>query len=103
MYSAIVFLPLLGFLIAGLLGRRMAPRASEVITSGLLVISAVLSWVALFGVGFGGEERIVELFTWISSGSMEARWTLRIDTLTSVMLVVVTSVSALVHIYSIGY
>ncbi|MCC0056932.1 MAG: NADH-quinone oxidoreductase subunit L, partial [Rhodobiaceae bacterium] len=103
MYSAIVFLPLIGFLIAGLFGGRMAPRFSEIVTSGLLVISALLSWVAFFNVAFGEQDQIIRVFTWISSGSLEADWTIRVDTLTAVMLVVVTSVSSLVHIYSIGY
>ncbi|MGE0231156.1 MAG: NADH-quinone oxidoreductase subunit L [Flavobacteriaceae bacterium] len=103
MYSAIVFLPLIGFLIAGLFGGRMAPRVSEVVTSGLLVISALLSWVAFFNVAFGEQDQVVRLFTWIASGPLQADWTIRVDTLTAVMLVVVTSVSSLVHIYSIGY
>src|ERR1044072_5583484 len=104
MYQAIVFLPLLGFLIVGLFGTSLGAKASEYITSGFLVISAVLSWVAFFSVGF----RDVEVFTvpvlrWIQSGGLDASWALRIDTLTVVMLVVVNTVSALVHIYSIGY
>ncbi|MEP4703393.1 MAG: NADH-quinone oxidoreductase subunit L, partial [Hyphomicrobiales bacterium] len=104
MYSAIVFLPLIGFLIAGLFGRVIGAKASEYITSGLLVISAVLSWVALFQVGFGDNEGFtVPVMRWIQSGDFAANWAFRIDTLTVVMLVVVNSVSALVHIYSIGY
>ena len=104
MYQAIVFLPLLGFLIAGLGGGVVGARACEVITSGLLVISAALSWVAFFSVGFSNVETFtVPVLRWIQSGSLEADWSLRIDTLTVVMLVVVNTVSALVHIYSIGY
>ncbi|SJM35720.1 NADH-quinone oxidoreductase subunit L [Mesorhizobium delmotii] len=104
MYQAIVFLPLLGFLIVGLFGTSLGAKASEYITSGFLVISAVLSWVALFAVGFGeGEVFTVPVLRWIQSGGLEAAWALRIDTLTAVMLVVVNTVSALVHIYSIGY
>lgn len=104
MYQAIVFLPLLGFLIVGLFGTSLGAKASEYITSGLLVISAVLSWVAFFAVGFGeGEVFTVPVLRWIQSGGLEAAWALRIDTLTVVMLVVVNTVSALVHIYSIGY
>jgi NADH-quinone oxidoreductase subunit L len=79
-------------------------RAAELVTSALLVISAILSWIAFFDVGFGGREAFtVPVLTWIHSGNMEADWALRIDTLTVVMLVVVTTVSAIVHIYSIGY
>lgn len=104
MYQAIVFLPLLGFLIVGLFGSSLGAKASEYITSGFLVISAVLSWVAFFSVGFGdGEVFTVPVMRWIQSGGLEASWALRIDTLTVVMLVVVNTVSALVHIYSIGY
>ena len=79
-------------------------RPAELITSALLVVAAVLSWIVFFQVGFndGGLEEVTVL-PWIQSGSLIAEWTLRIDTLTAVMLVVVTTVSALVHIYSIGY
>ena len=104
MYSAIVFLPLIGFLIAGLFGRVIGAKASEYITSGLLVISAVLSWVAFMQVGFGDNEGFtVPVLRWIQSGDFAANWAFHIDTLTVVMLVVVNTVSALVHIYSIGY
>ncbi|TPL74911.1 NADH-quinone oxidoreductase subunit L [Mesorhizobium sp. B2-3-15] len=104
MYQAIVFLPLLGFLIVGLFGNALGAKASEYITSCFLVIAAVLSWVAFFSVGFGhGEVFTVPVLHWIQSGGLDVSWALRIDTLTVVMLVVVNTVSALVHIYSIGY
>ena len=104
MYSAIVFLPLLGFLIAGLFGRMIGAKASEYITSGLLVVSCLLSWIAFFSVGYSeAATEQVAIATWMTSGSLSIDWSLRIDTLTVVMLVVVTTVSALVHIYSIGY
>ncbi|MDE1174069.1 MAG: NADH-quinone oxidoreductase subunit L [Parvibaculaceae bacterium] len=103
MYSAIVFLPLLGALVAGLFGRVIGVRAAQLITSSFLVISALLSWVAFIQVGLHSHATLVPLFTWIDSGTFEVDWSLRIDTLTAVMLVVVTSVSSLVHIYSIGY
>jgi len=104
MYQAIVFLPLAGFLIAGLFGRSIGARGSELITSGLLVISAILSWIAFFSVALGdGEAFTVPLLQFISSGTLDVNWALRIDTLTAVMLVVVNTVSSLVHIYSIGY
>jgi len=104
MYSAIVFLPLLGFLIAGIFGRVIGAKASEYITSGLLVVSCIFAWVAFFTVGYGevATEQVV-IASWIVSGNLSVDWALRIDTLTVVMLVVVTTVSALVHIYSIGY
>lgn len=104
MYSAIVFLPLLGFLIAGLFGRAIGHRAVEIITSSFLVIAAFLSWIAFvtFWLGDATASR-VHILPWIVSGDFVVDWALRIDTLTVVMLVVVNSVSALVHIYSIGY
>ncbi|MGU9980700.1 NADH-quinone oxidoreductase subunit L [Phreatobacter sp. HK31-P] len=103
MYQAIVFLPLVGFLIAGLFGRALGARASEIVTTSLLGISALLSWVAFYQVGYAGQGTTVELFRWISAGSLNVSWSLRIDTLTAVMLVVVNSVSFVVHLYSIGY
>ena len=103
MYTAIVFLPLIGALIAGLFGRAIGHRGAEIVTTSLLVVSAVLSMIALADVGFGGFTGKVYLLRWIDSGTLEADWMIRIDTLTAVMLVVVTVVSALVHVYSIGY
>jgi NADH-quinone oxidoreductase subunit L len=151
LYSAIVFLPLLGAVIAGIIaifgaGARhpggepevghsgdhaaehsgghaaaahqeahdeshgdhhpaaQGSRAAELVTCGLLVVSAILSWVSFFQVAFGkGQVFTVPVFAWIHSGSLVADWSLRIDTLTAVMLVVVNTVSSLVHIYSIGY
>jgi NADH-quinone oxidoreductase subunit L len=104
MYTAIVFLPLLGFLIVGSLGRSLGPRQSEIVTTGLLVVSAVLSWIAFIHVGLGTAPASTPVLgEWINSGGLKIDWALRIDTLTVVMLVVVTSVSCLVHVYSIGY
>ncbi|MEJ2752006.1 MAG: NADH-quinone oxidoreductase subunit L [Chloroflexota bacterium] len=104
MYHLIVFLPLLGFLAAGLFGKTLGAKGSEYVTTGLLIISAALSWIAFFSVGLGGgETQIIAVLSWINAGNLSANWALRIDTLTVVMLVVVNTVSALVHIYSIGY
>ncbi len=103
MYQAIVFLPLIGCAIAGLFGRFIGARASEVVTSGLLVVAALLSWVAFIDVGFYGRDVRIPLFTWFSVADLKVEWALRVDPLVAVMLVVVTSVSALVHVYSIGY
>lgn len=103
MIEAVVFLPLLGFLIAGVFGRVIGARASEIITTGLLIVAAVLSWIIFFQVGYGGGGKTVVLAPFIISGSLQVEWALRVDTLTAVMLVVVNSVSALVHLYSIGY
>ena len=112
--QAIVFLPLIGALIAGLLGRTIGHRPSEFITTGLLIVAAVLSWVVFIPVAFGdglvgavgdGHAAVlkVEVMRWIQVGDMDLRWVLRVDTLTAIMLVVVNTVSALVHVYSIGY
>ncbi|MBV8576403.1 MAG: NADH-quinone oxidoreductase subunit L, partial [Acetobacteraceae bacterium] len=78
-------------------------RAAELITTGLLFVSAALSWGALVDVGFLHHDARIELFPWITSGTLQVWWALRIDTLTAVMLVVVNTVSSLVHLYSIGY
>ncbi|AWM86902.1 NADH-quinone oxidoreductase subunit L [Microvirga sp. 17 mud 1-3] len=103
MYQAIVFLPLVGFLIAGLFGRIIGPRPSEIITTALLVVVAALSWVAFIQVGFGDGATRVPVAQWMTVGDLNVDWSFRIDTLTAVMLVVVNTVSALVHLYSIGY
>ncbi len=103
MYTAIVLLPLFGAAVAGMLGRFIGDRASELLTSILVILSAVLSVVAFYEVGIGGAPVTVELFTWIRSGSLDVTWSVRVDALTAVMLVVVTWVSAVVHVYSIGY
>ncbi|PZO76763.1 MAG: NADH-quinone oxidoreductase subunit L [Mesorhizobium amorphae] len=104
MYQAIVFLPLLGFLIAGLFGNRIGAKASEYVTTGLMMVVAVLSWVAFFTVALGSAEAFtVPVLRFIDLGDLQADWALRIDTLTVVMLVVVNTVSCLVHLYSIGY
>jgi NADH-quinone oxidoreductase subunit L len=102
-YQAIVFLPMLGALIAGFLGPLIGPRPSEVITTLLVCIGAVLSWIVFFRVGFGGEVVEVPISRWLASGDLDVSWALKIDTLTAVMLVVVNTVSGLVHLYSIGY
>jgi NADH-quinone oxidoreductase subunit L len=78
-------------------------RAAELITTTLLVISCVLSWYAFYDVGLADHEARVPLFSFISFGDLHSEWSLRIDSLTAVMLVVVTTVSSLVHLYSIGY
>ncbi len=103
MYQLIVFLPLLGALIAGAFGGFMSARVSEVITSSFIVVAALLSGVAFYAVGIGGQDQIIHVMSWMESGTLSIDWTLRIDTLTAVMLVVVNGISALVHIYSIGY
>ena len=78
-------------------------RVAELITTGLLLVAAVLSWIALIDVGFLHHDARIGLFPWINSGELQVEWALRVDTLTAVMLVVVNTVSSLVHLYSIGY
>jgi NADH-quinone oxidoreductase subunit L len=147
MYQAIVFLPLLGAILAGLIalagararfpGKGPAPggedhaadhgahhggavshashhaeehapaaagsRTAELITTTLLMISMILSWIAFVDVGFAHHDVRVPVFTWMAAGDLKVEWSLRIDTLTAVMLVVVNTISAFVHLYSIGY
>src|SRR5271168_1038112 len=102
MYELIVFLPLLGFLVAGIFGPWIGARGAEYVTTGLLGVCFVLSWIAFVMVA-GGADAHVLLGNWFTSGKLVATWALRIDALTAVMLVVVTTVSFLVHVYSIGY
>ncbi|MCP3466054.1 MULTISPECIES: NADH-quinone oxidoreductase subunit L [unclassified Bradyrhizobium] len=78
-------------------------RAAELITTGLLFVSAALSWFTLVDVGFMHHDARIPLLPWILSGDLQVYWALRVDTLTAVMLVVVNTVSSLVHLYSIGY
>ncbi|MCX7346162.1 MAG: NADH-quinone oxidoreductase subunit L [Alphaproteobacteria bacterium] len=141
MYQAIVFLPLLGALIAGLFGTRLfkqlgsdadvygehhahahdgghaehghgdhghhahydGPMWPMYLTTALLCVSAVLSWIVFVGFLHEPHTEKVELLRWVTSGAFTTSWTIRVDTLTAVMLVVVNTVSALVHIYSLGY
>ncbi|MGF1551863.1 MAG: NADH-quinone oxidoreductase subunit L [Paracoccaceae bacterium] len=102
MYAAILLLPLLGAVVAGLFGRSIGERASMALTTSILFACASMSWIALLGFDPEAPSRIV-LFEWIASGDLNVSWSIRVDTLPHVMLVVVTTVSALVHCYSIGY
>jgi NADH-quinone oxidoreductase subunit L len=77
--------------------------AAELVTTLPLIVAAVLSWIAFVSVGFGGHETRIPVLDFITSGDFKVEWALRIDTLTVVMLVVVTTISALVHVYSVGY
>src|SRR6476469_6946800 len=103
MYQAIVWLPLIGAIFAGFFGRLVDERASEVVTTSLVLINIPLAWFALYQTGIEGHEERIELLRFIDSGALQTSWALRVDTLTAVMLVVVTTVSGLVHLYSIGY
>lgn len=104
MITVVVALPLLGFLIAGLFGSQIGVRASEIVTTTFLMVSAVLSWVLFFGHALGDQPTTVSVLgSWFEAGALKVDWALRVDALTAVMLVVVNTVSALVHLYSIGY
>ena len=101
---AIVFFPLIGFLLAGLFGRSLGAKGSEYVTTGLMLVSAFLSWIVFLSVGFSeSEPYTIQVLPWINTGDLTINWAFRIDTLTAVMLVVVNTVSSLVHMYSIGY
>jgi NADH-quinone oxidoreductase subunit L len=123
-FLLIVFLPLVGSLLSGLFGTALMrgtqnhaiahagdshhdhehpPAWPQLIPTILLLASALLSWVAFFDVAVGQNTYKVDVLTWIHSGDLASDWAFRVDTLTAVMLVVVTSVSSLVHVYSIGY
>ena len=101
----LAFAPLLGAGVAGLFGRRIGATAAMAVTTGLLVLSCVLSWLTFLQVIWGDwpHQFTIALAPFIDVGAFQSTWSLRIDSLSAVMLVVVTSVSALVHIYSWGY
>lgn len=111
--TILVFLPLIGSIIAGGMvfatinadkqTRHKLDVASQVVTCGFMILAAILAVVIFIDVGLNGNARTTELFTWIQSGSFELSWALKVDTLTSVMMIVVCVVSAMVHVYSIGY
>ncbi|GEP08479.1 NADH-quinone oxidoreductase subunit L [Methylobacterium gnaphalii] len=104
MYHAIVFFPLIGALIAGLFGRYIGARLSEYVTTSCLAFACLLAWGAFFLVtGEHGHAERVQVAQWFAAGDLTVDWAFKVDTLTCVMLVVVTTVSTLVHIYSIGY
>lgn len=102
---ALVFAPLVGALIAGLFGRRIGNLASQSVTTGLLLAACALSWTTFYQVIWGSwpGQFTLTLAPFIEVGNFISHWSIRIDTMSAVMLVVVTSVSALVHVYSWGY
>ena len=99
----VLLLPLIGAIFSGLLCRKISDRFAQIFNSTLLAISALISFKLFFDIGLTGKVINVKLFDWITSGSLSVNWSLMVDSLTAIMLVVVTSVSTLVHIYSIGY
>src|SRR5487761_313744 len=103
MHVAAVFLPLIAAFIAGFFGRWIGDRGAQLVTCLALVAAAVLGAIVVWGVAFGGHPRTIELLTWINAGDLQVHWALRYDTLSAVMVAMVTLVSAMVHIYSVGY
>ena len=103
MYAAIVFLPLVGALLAGFFGKIIGDRGAHLVTCIFMAASMLLGAVCFYDVALQQNVQTIKLFTWIESGNLKAEWALKIDTLTAIMILVVTSVSTMVHIYSIGY
>ena len=103
MYHAIVFLPLLGAILAGYFSLNHRHKASAAMAISGVVGSFLLSLVAFYEIAISGNTQTITIARWIVSGDFDASWALRFDTLTAVMLIVVTSVSSCVHIYSVGY
>ena len=103
MEISIIALPLIASIISGFFGKFIGDRNSEILTSLLVSIAAIFSAIVLYEVIQNQYEDNIIIATWINSGSLDVNWSMKIDSLSAVMLVVVTSVSALVHIYSIGY
>ena len=101
MEQIILFSPLLGAVIGGFFWKSIGEKAAIYLTIVLLFASCFLSWIVFLSHGLATEK--ITLFRWIVSGNLSADWSIRLDRLTSIMLVVVTSVSALVHLYSVGY
>ena len=99
----ILLLPFIGALTSGILSGLVAKKFAQIFNSALLVASAVFAFILFFQIGIEDKKETVVLFDWITSGSFSSAWALQVDSLTSAMLVLVTFVSALVHIYSIGY
>ncbi len=100
----IVFLPLIAAIVAGLFGGAIGKVPAKLITTGALFASCALSWPIFLGfIGGTADAQVVTVLHWVASGDLKFDWALRVDTLTAIMLVVITSVSALVHLYSWGY
>jgi NADH-quinone oxidoreductase subunit L len=101
METIILFAPLVGALIAGFSWRVISIKGAQWVTTGLLFLACILSWIVFFT--HGPEAEHIQVLRWIESGTLSTDWSIRLDRLTSIMLIVVTTVSALVHLYSFGY
>ena len=98
-----VFLPLLGAIIAGFFGRAIGDRGSQLVTCIGLGLAALCGVILFYNVALIGHDQTTQIFTWIDTGDLKVNWALRIDTLSAVMVAVVTVVSFMVHVYSVGY
>ncbi|MEH6359100.1 MAG: NADH-quinone oxidoreductase subunit L [Amylibacter sp.] len=101
METILLFAPLVGSLICGFGHKFIGERAALMVSTGLLFLSAILSWVIFMT--FHGDTEVITLFRWVESGTLSSDWAIRVDRLTAVMLVVINTVSAVVHLYSWGY
>ncbi|NNK15724.1 MAG: NADH-quinone oxidoreductase subunit L, partial [Sulfitobacter sp.] len=101
METTILFAPLVGAIIAGFGWKIIGETAAQWITTGLLFLAAALSWVVFLS--FEGPTEHIQILRFIESGTLSTDWSIRLDRLTAIMLIVVTTVSALVHLYSFGY
>ena len=99
----ILFLPLIGAVISGFFGNKVGDRNSQILTSSFVSISAILSLFVFYKVISSDYSNNFVIATWINSGTLNVNWSIKIDSLSAVMFVVVNFVSSLVHIYSIGY
>ena len=102
MTTIILFAPLIGAIIAGFGHRIIGDKGAQVVTTALLFLAAVLSWI-VFLTHDPAQTQHVQIMQWVESGTLSTDWSIRLDRLTSIMLIVVTTVSSLVHLYSMGY
>ena len=101
METIILFAPLVGAIIAGFGWKIIGDAAAQWVTTGLLFLACLLSWVVFLG--HDGQSHSIHILDWVQSGTLDTSWAIRLDRLTAIMLIVVTTVSALVHLYSMGY
>ena len=101
METILLFAPLVGALIAGFGWRIIGDQGAQWVTTGLLFLSALLSWILFLG--HDGVTEQIHILDWVQSGTLDTAWAIRMDRLTAIMLIVITTVSALVHLYSVGY
>ena len=95
---ASVFLPLLGAFVAGFFGRMIGDRASQIVTCVCVGLAGLASIPTFYDVAIQGNAQVINIMTWLQSGTFEASWALRFDTLSAVMVMTVTIVSTLIHV-----